>query len=96
MTSNSFRGVYRSPSEYAHFTEPASDGTPAEVLSRRTIAIADAGRSRSKNSCGVVIPRPRTAFRVLNVFRRRRVQIREQNAPGDGQGIGGLGSSSGE
>ncbi|WP_308470610.1 thymidylate kinase [Arthrobacter sp. N199823] len=46
---NSFRTAYRSLPEYAHFTELNSGGTPAEVLSKLRLAIANAGSSRGKD-----------------------------------------------
>ena len=43
---NSLRDAYQSIPEYMHFTELAASGTPEEVLSGLTLAIADAGRSQ--------------------------------------------------
>jgi dTMP kinase len=40
---NSLKTGYRSIPEYAHFTELPASGTPEEVASRLTLAIADAG-----------------------------------------------------
>ncbi|MDQ0821334.1 dTMP kinase [Arthrobacter sp. V4I6] len=40
---DSFRAAYQAIPEYAQFTELAADGTPDEVLSELTLAIAGAG-----------------------------------------------------
>jgi dTMP kinase len=40
---SSFRAAYQSIPEYAHFTEVAAGGTPAEVFSKLSLAIAHAG-----------------------------------------------------
>ena len=45
---NSLRAAYRSIPEYAHFTELAASGTPEEVCSQLTLAIAEAGKSQGE------------------------------------------------
>lgn len=43
---NTLRAAYQSIPEYEHFTELAASGTPEEVLSQLSLAIADAAKSQ--------------------------------------------------
>jgi dTMP kinase len=56
----SFRAAYQSIPEYAGFTKLAADGTPDEVLSKLTLAIADAEGGPDTNvldpGCQVAVP----------------------------------------
>jgi dTMP kinase len=45
---NSLRAAYQSMPEYAHFTELSASGTPEEVVSQLSLAIAEVAKSQSE------------------------------------------------